>query len=132
MLWGFISLVLEPWVVWSGLGLGWLSPKISTTGECGTAHSTAAATLRHTMSPPFSFCLCISAPPPCLDECGFFKSLVDGLLYSSIFWQLSVLFVLRFICNSLCVCERRRSISIYASILTRSLTFLGFFWMDFK
>ena len=28
-LWGFIFLVLEPWAVWSGLGLGSLAPKVS-------------------------------------------------------------------------------------------------------
>ena len=28
-LWGFIFPVLEPWTVWSGLGLGSLAPKVS-------------------------------------------------------------------------------------------------------
>ena len=67
--------------------------------------------------PPY---LHVSTPPPHLDECGFFKSLVVGLPYSSIFWQFWMLFVLRFHCNSFYSCIRRWSVSTYASILTGS------------
>ena len=67
----------------------------------------------------------ISVPPTQLDDCGFFKSLVVGLTYSSIFWQFWVLSVLRFSCHSIilfCGCPRRWSMSTYTSILTRSLS----------
>ena len=37
------------------------------------------------------------APSICLDEYGFFESLVFGLLYSSIFWKSWVFFVLRLV-----------------------------------
>ena len=49
----------------------------------------------HTMSSPPQ--LSISALPAHLDEYGFFKSLVVGLLCSSIFWQFWVFFVLRLV-----------------------------------
>ena len=90
-LWGFILLVLEPWTVWSGLGLGLFVPKypsrfLSTTCECGTVCSTAAATsLHYTLSPCLSAHLCDSTPPTCLDESGFFKALVIRLPYNSVF-----------------------------------------------
>ena len=38
----------------------------------------------------------ISAPPTSLDECFFFKSLVVGLPYSSIFWQFWLFFIFKF------------------------------------
>ena len=41
--------------------------------------------------------LSVSAPPTSLDECFFFNSLVAGLPYSSIFWQLWLLFVFKFV-----------------------------------
>ena len=50
-----------------------------------------------------------SVPPTHLDGCGFFKSLVVRLPYSSIFWSFWVLFVLRFGCNSFYGCTRRWS-----------------------
>ena len=39
--------------------------------------------------------LCISAPSTGQDECFFFKSLVVGILYSSIFWQFWLFFVFK-------------------------------------
>ena len=39
----------------------------------------------------------VSSPPTGLDECFFFNSLVAGLPYSSIFWQLWLLFVFKFV-----------------------------------
>ena len=39
----------------------------------------------------------ISTPSTGLDECVFFNSLVVRLPYSSIFWQLSLLFVFKFV-----------------------------------
>ena len=62
----------------------------------------------------------IFIPPTHLDECDFLKSLVVVLLYSLIFWQFSVLLVLRLSCNSFCGCAMRWSVSTYASILARS------------
>ena len=41
--------------------------------------------------------LSVSAPPTGLDEYFFFNSLVVGLLYSSIFWQLWLSFVFKFV-----------------------------------
>ena len=46
----------------------------------------------HTASPSLSAHLCDSAPPTHVGECGFFKSLLVGLPYSSIFWQFWMLF----------------------------------------
>ena len=65
----------------------------STMHERGTTCSIAAtsASLCHTMSsPPY---LSISTRPTHLDKYGFFKSLVVGLPYSSIFWQFWVFLV---------------------------------------
>ena len=39
----------------------------------------------------------ISTPPTCLNEYFFFNSLVARLLYSSIFWQLWLFFVFKFV-----------------------------------
>ena len=61
---GSVGLSLFPVVVPPGL----------SKGESGT-------------TPPAAW-LPISAPPTSLDEFGFFNSLVVGLPYSSIFWQL--------------------------------------------
>ena len=71
---------------WDHLLPRYPSQFLSTTHECGIAHAhstTAAASLP---------CLCLSFLPTHLDDCGFFKSLVLGLLHSSIFWQAWVLF----------------------------------------
>ena len=77
------------WAVPSGLGLGLLTPKVSLP-----------IFIHHTWicDCPFYHCLFVphhlsthlhnSAPPTHLDEYGFFKSLVVGLPYSSIFWGL--------------------------------------------
>ena len=109
-----------------GLAWGWdhLLPRcpssfLSTSCECGTAHYAAIpASLHHTESQHFSTCLCVPAPPTCLDERVFFKSLVVILPYSSIFWQFWVLFVLKSSCNSFCGGVRRRRVFTYASMLT--------------
>ena len=73
----------------------------------------------HTSLPIFTY-LCISAPPTCLDACGFFKSLFVKLPCSLIFWWFWVLFVLRSSCNSFCGCSRRWNMFSYTSILTGS------------
>ena len=63
----------------------------------------------HTASPHLSAHLRNSSPSTCLDECGFFKSLVVRLPYSLLFWQFWMLFVLRSSCNSFCCCVRRQA-----------------------
>ena len=45
-------------------------------------------------SPPL---LPVPAPPTSLNECFFFNSLVVGLPYSSIFWQLRLFFAYKFV-----------------------------------
>ena len=52
-----------------------------------------AATLLHVLST----WLRVSAPPTGLDECFFFNSLVVGLPYSSVLWQLWLFFVFKFV-----------------------------------
>ena len=52
------------------------------------------------LSAPHGVSSPVSAPPTCLDECGFFKSLVVRLPYTLIFWQF---WALRFSCNSFAV-----------------------------
>ena len=120
-LWGSISQVqnLSLW----GLAWGWdcSLPRypywiLSTMRDYGTGHSATTSAASHCHM-HLSSCLHNSTPPTHLDECGFFKSLVIGLSYSSIFWQFWFLFVLRYSCNSLCGCERRNSVS---AILIRS------------
>ena len=110
--------------VWFGAGIAcsqgirpWF---LSTTCKCKNALSVAVASSSHTTSPCLSADLHISVHPTYLDECGFFKSLVVRLPYSSIFWWFRVLFVLMSSCNSFCGCVRLWSISTYTSILTRS------------
>ena len=65
-------------------------------------------------SPPW---LPSSSPPANLDEYGFFKPLVVWLLYSLMFWQFWVLFVLRLVVILLVVVW---GVSTYAFILTES------------
>ena len=97
----------------------WVLP---TAHECGTVYSAAPITSpRCTASRCLSTHLCNSTPPTHLHECGFFKSLVVVLPYSSIFWWFWVLFVLRSSCNSFCVCTRKQSVYTYTSILTGSV-----------
>ena len=64
--------------------VAWILPRypsqfLSTTHQCGTAHSATAASLCHTASECLSTYLCVSAPPTCLDERGVFKFLVVRL-----------------------------------------------------
>ena len=102
-LYGFIFPVLEPWAVWSGLELGSLAPQFPllvlicymwTWGHpfiwllllppcCCLATSTSS---------PLHPQLPVSAPPTHLDAYFFFKSLVVGLQYSSIFLAVPVVF----------------------------------------
>ena len=73
------------------------------------------------LPPPLCATLSLPTPSMRLDECGFFKFLVIGLLYSSIFWWFWVLFVLRSSCSSFCGCSRRWSMFTCACTLTGSL-----------
>ena len=81
------------WVVWSGAGIshswGILSNFYPTHVDVGLL-----LLCLHATSPRLSMLLCISSLPICLDECGFFKSLVVRFPYSSIFWWFWVTFVL--------------------------------------
>ena len=101
-LWGFISPALEPWAVWSDLGLGSLNPQVSsrflsTTCECGATCSDGCHDCHVTTTPRAFHPGSVSASPIRLDERGFFKPLVVGLPYISISWQLWVFFVLRLV-----------------------------------
>ena len=97
-LWGFISPHWDP-------GLHHLShslvvhPSLSAQ-ECGTAQSKIPCltgfSSRHLAMSPLHL-VPISTPPSGLDEYFFFNSLVVGLLYSSIFWQLWLSFVFKFV-----------------------------------
>ena len=78
---------LEPWA----LGLSHspvVLPDLSARG-CGTAQYSIRGVL--------SAWLPISAPPTGLGECFFFNSLVVRLLYSSIFCQIWLFFVFKFV-----------------------------------
>ena len=86
---GFIFLALEPWAVWSDLGLcgltwGWdpLLPRypswfLSTTWKCGTAHSAASASPHCISSPLYSN----SSSPPLLPTWMNVASLNHWLSY---------------------------------------------------
>ena len=120
-------LVLEPLGVWSDLGRDLLTHKmspwfLSTTREFGTACSASAS-----LPPACHHCATSSLPwhpgsdpSTCLDRYSFLKSLVVGLLYSSIFWQFWVFFHFEISCDPSYGCTWRRSMSAYASILTGS------------
>ena len=58
-------------------------------------------------SPPW---LPVSAPPTGLDECVFFISLVVGLPYSSIFCQLRLFFVFKFLLSFFWLCEEAQCV----------------------
>ena len=86
-----------------GLVWGWdcspsrcFSKFLPTTCGCGITCSgtSTAASPHHSASPCLIVHLRDSAPPTCMNECGFFKSLVVGLPYSLIF--LTVLVVICF------------------------------------
>ena len=63
----------------------------------------------------------VSTLPTHLDECGFFKPLVVGLPYSSIFLMVLGVVSLRSGCNFFYSCVRRWSVFTYVFILTISL-----------
>ena len=95
--WGFICIVLEPWV--HGLFHFPVVPPSLSSCECETAQYTNCC-LEYQVCQPL-LCLIsslpwlpISTPPTSHDECFFFNSLVVGLPYSSIFWQFWVFFFL--------------------------------------
>ena len=80
ILWGLIFLALEPWAEVHGVGLGFLTPKISLSS----------------FYPPHVFgtrLFCVSALPTRLDGCGFFNSVVVRRLFNSIsqFWVMVAL-----------------------------------------
>ena len=97
---GLSSQWWNPWLFglvcgWDGSLPAYTSQILITFHECGivcstTTTATATASPCHTASLP---CVHDSAPPPCLGECGFFKSLVVRLPCSSIFWWFWVLHV---------------------------------------
>ena len=92
------------WAVWPGAGilpsedtlLSFYPPQVNVrppvppTPLSPHCHHTAS-------SVPW---LLISAPPACLDDYVFFKSLVVRLPYSSISWQFWVLFCFEVMCDS--------------------------------
>ena len=78
--------------------------------------SPPVAALPHVLLPPR---LPISTLPTSLDECFFFNSLVVGLPYSSIFWQVWLFFVFKF--GVLLLVVKEQSASTYTSILAGSL-----------
>ena len=109
------------WVIWPGARIAhsqgilpeFCPPNLSVGMPTPLLHCNYISAPLH---PPMP-----STPPNRLDNCGFFKSLVVRLPYSLIFWQLWLLLVLRYSCNSLCGCTRRQCVSIHTSILTGSL-----------
>ena len=120
-LWGFIFLVLEPWAVWSGLGLGLLASQVSF--PVFIHHMWTWDHLFHWLPPPLPHHplsslpqLPVSSPPAHLDEYFFFKSLVVGLPHTSIFWQFwffsvlkLVVILLRVVKGAVCLCFGWRS-----------------------
>ena len=127
-LWGFIFLVLEPWAVWSGLGLGYLTPRISFLIFIHHAwmwdHLWPFCSCHLSLSHHVSWPLCpISASQPLITVWMMVVSLSPWLSdfhtawFSDssgcyLFWDLVVILF--------CGCVRRWSMSAYASILTRS------------
>ena len=80
-------------------------------GDCLVVATSPLPCCCHTSSsPPW---LCVSAPPTCLDEYGFFKSLVVGLPYSSISWHFWVFFVLRLVVILLMVCRKVKRVYLH-------------------
>ena len=67
-------------------------PSSLSAHKCGTASSPSCCLATH----PLSW-LPVSAPPTGLDECFFSNSLVVGLSYSLILWQLWLFFVFKFV-----------------------------------
>ena len=104
---------------------------------CGTTHSasfhlalSASHHLVHQVLQPSSCSesslprLPVLSPPTDLDECFFFNSLVVRLPYSSVFWQLWLFFVFKFVVVLLFVVQGGKVyLSTYASILARSPEF---------
>ena len=111
--------VVEPWVVWSLL-VPWLPRSYFSWFICTQIWDCLVHQLLpcHKSSSPW---LPVFAPPTSVDEGFFFNSLVVRLPYSSIFWQLWLLFVFK-CCCTFCGCARRHSVSTYASILAEVLS----------
>ena len=127
-LWGFIFPELELWP--HGLAWGWdhslhryPSKLLSTTCECG---ATCSATCHHsTCCLPY---LPISSLPSHLDEYGFFKSLIVGLLYSSVFWQFRCFVFWGYLWPFLWLCKEARHVYLHLRLDQKSLDF-SFFLM---
>ena len=125
--WEFILLLQHPQEFsTSGLRLYFPSPEphvaqsVTRSTSCRSAcPASQSATLLGPPAPALlrvlSTQLPVSAPPPGLDECFFFISLVVGLPYSSILCQFCFFFF--FNCCSSFGCAMRHSVSTYASIL---------------
>ena len=91
---------LEPWVAWS------VSLPSCSSRFIGTQMWDRLVCLPLPCSPGLLLPPCrassppllpVSTPPASLDECFFFNSLVLRLPYSSIFWQLLLFFVFKFV-----------------------------------
>ena len=82
---------LEPWVAWS-VSLPSFSSWFICTQMCNLQPPPRPP------GPPAAALLCIlSASPTSLNKCFFFNSLVVRLPYSSIFWQVWLFFVFKFV-----------------------------------
>ena len=100
------------------MGLGSCAPEVSLPHFYPQPVCVGPPVLCLCMSLHLRTSLPLSAPPTCLDGCGFFNSLIVGLPYSLIFWQFWVIFVLESGYNFCCGCARRWAVFTYASILT--------------
>ena len=100
---------LEPWAVQSVLRLGPLAPQGVLPGfylphvsvgqtTFSTGHQLLLRRHHHTTSSPPR--LPISAPPTCVHEYFFFKSLVVRLTCSLIFWQFWLFFCFEVSCDT--------------------------------
>ena len=102
----------------------------------GLPHSIAAASPHNIASPHHTEAACLSAPPILLGECGFFNTLVVRVLYSSIFWQFWVLFVLRSSCNSFvwgsaeCLPTPLSWLEVPPCVFTSSFLYVAVFWVQ--
>ena len=83
--------VLETWVAWSILFPSCSSHFICTLMWDHPLHQLPLCCVSSSPQLP------ISIPPTSMDECFFFNSLVVGLPYSSIFCQLWLFFVFKFV-----------------------------------
>ena len=99
----------------------WLGPQSAAWLVLPAATLPAIYSLAHPVPPATALPQVLFAPPTGLDECFFFNSLVVGLPYSSIFWQLWLSLVFKLL-SFFWLCEEAQCVHLHLHLGRKSET----------